>query len=84
VNREAILLRNVVGELTIEQREMWASISAAAIHQEWDVGRARILVCWAAMSNSSLESLLSEVLDVWTSVDHIKHSLLNRHHCEWV
>lgn len=82
VNREATLLRRVVGNLTAEKRELWLSVSAAVILRERDVAVARILVCWVGMSDSSLESLLSDVLDVWTSAEHIKHSLLKRHQCE--
>lgn len=89
VKAEANLLKTIFGDL--DDPELWDSVSAVALGREWDEGSARILVCWASNSESgkssdtkpTLELLLSRALEVWTSADHIKHSLLSRHHCKW-
>ncbi|EGN95974.1 hypothetical protein SERLA73DRAFT_170414 [Serpula lacrymans var. lacrymans S7.3] len=77
VKREAILLRGVVGRFE-PQSEVWNSILAIAFGREWNEFHARILVCWAAQA--LLVTLLEKVLERWGTPDHVKHSLLSRHH----
>lgn len=33
--------------------------------------------------SSGLEMLLEKVVDLWTTPDHIRHSLLSQHHCAY-
>ncbi|CCM02859.1 uncharacterized protein FIBRA_04971 [Fibroporia radiculosa] len=86
VKREAQLLKGLLGRLDTDNGEVLDAFSAIALGREWSEGRARIFACWAAGAESStadiegLESVLSRVVDMWTSPEHIKHSLLSRHH----
>ncbi|GBE82448.1 telomeric DNA binding protein [Sparassis crispa] len=86
VKREAQLLRNVLGNLRKDQGEIVDSVSAVVLGREWSEGHARIFACWAAgaekdkIDAEALGILLSRVVDMWSTPDHIKHSLLSRHH----
>ncbi|KAJ6623438.1 telomere length regulation protein-domain-containing protein [Mycena sp. CBHHK59/15] len=84
VKREALLLRGLVGPFPSakEDVELWESISAVVLGRDWSEGHARIFVCWASGPQTDLEALdrlLNCVVDMWSSSDHVKHSLLNRH-----
>jgi hypothetical protein len=46
VKREAYLLSKIVGHLAPQKEELWESASAIISGRDWDVGRARIFVCW--------------------------------------
>jgi telomere length regulation protein len=48
VKREACLLSKIVGHLTVQMDELWESASAIILGRDWDVGRARIFVCWVS------------------------------------
>jgi telomere length regulation protein len=48
VKREARLLSMIVGNLTPKKEELWESVSAIITGKDWDVGRARIFVCWVS------------------------------------
>jgi telomere length regulation protein len=107
VKREARLLAGLTGPLTPEKEELWESALAIMLGRDWDIGYARIFVCWisggplrgkidakgwnnpsefyswsaADLRSSALDALLNNVLEMWSSQDHIKHSLLSRHQC---
>ncbi|KAI0683637.1 telomeric DNA binding protein [Cytidiella melzeri] len=84
VKREAMLLNVVIGPLT-EDSEITDSLTATALGRQWTVGHARILACLAAgcgtpaTNTTGVELLLSRVVVVWTTPDHIKYSLLAGH-----
>ncbi|KAI0948359.1 hypothetical protein AcV7_009125 [Taiwanofungus camphoratus] len=86
VKREAQLLRHLVGRLSKEEGDLLDAFSAVALGREWSEGHARIFACWAAGAEThktdeeALEILRSKVIDMWTTPEHIKHSLLSRHH----
>ncbi|OBZ75644.1 hypothetical protein A0H81_04556 [Grifola frondosa] len=86
VKREALLLRQLLGRLEKGRGEVSESFSAVALGREWSEGHARIFVCWAAgaekdkTDEQALKILLSDVVDMWTNPDHVRHSLLSRHH----
>lgn len=48
VKQEANLLRKIVGPLNSKSQESWENTSAVFLNREWDEGRGRYLVCWAA------------------------------------
>ena len=48
VKREATVLRRFAGTLSIENGEMWECVTALFLSRDWDVGRARIFICWLA------------------------------------
>lgn len=48
VKREAYLLSKIVGYLTPQKEELWESAIAIISGRNWDVGRARIFVCWVS------------------------------------
>lgn len=52
VKTEAELLQNIFGSLTVENRELWDSVSAVVLGREWDEGKARVLVCWVGDNES--------------------------------
>lgn len=44
--REALLLAGILGHLSPEKEELWESASAIILSRDWDLGYARIFVCW--------------------------------------
>ena len=48
IKREAMLLRRLVGPLSSENGELWDCVTALFLSRDWDVGRARIFICWVA------------------------------------
>ncbi|KAF8232355.1 telomeric DNA binding protein [Tricholoma matsutake] len=86
VKREAYLLSKIVGYLTPQKEELWESAIAIISGRNWDVGRARIFVCWVSggsqggpVDEQVIGAFLDKVLEIWTSPEHIKHSLLSHH-----
>ncbi|KAJ7738480.1 telomere length regulation protein-domain-containing protein [Mycena maculata] len=82
VKRESLLLLGLLGPVVSDDSELWEYISAVILTREWSAGHARIFVCWVCgpqIDLKALELLLNCVVDMWSSRDHVKHSLLNRH-----
>ncbi|CAL1704061.1 unnamed protein product [Somion occarium] len=83
---EALLLSGILGRMTKDSDDLWDTMNAVLLGREWTVGHARIFVCWVAgcernqFDVEALETLLGNVVDLWTNADHIRHSLLNKHH----
>ncbi|OCH95315.1 telomeric DNA binding protein [Obba rivulosa] len=86
VKREAQLLRGILGRLRKNRGELVDSFTAIALGRDWNEGHARIFACWAAGAEKdqydaeALDVLFPRVTDMWTTPDHIRHSLLSRHH----
>ncbi|KAI5899883.1 uncharacterized protein SCHCODRAFT_02561678 [Schizophyllum commune H4-8] len=84
VKREARVLVGVLGYATKDSqiRDLAFGIM---LGKEWKELHGRIFVCWTASASwngtniEGLELLLKDVLDLWSSPDHVKHSLLSRH-----
>ncbi|KAL0947125.1 hypothetical protein HGRIS_013257 [Hohenbuehelia grisea] len=82
IKQEACLLRRLVGNLHVDQTELWQLISTILLRREWSSSHGRLLVCWTSMSpdhEHALDTLIHRILDVWASPEHIKHSLLSHH-----
>ncbi|KAJ7098107.1 telomere length regulation protein-domain-containing protein, partial [Mycena belliarum] len=83
VKRESFLLSGFLGPaVSSNDTEIWESVSAVILGREWNEGHARIFVCWVCGPRNDLKALqllLNSVVDLWSSSDHVKHSLLNRH-----
>ncbi|KDQ33574.1 hypothetical protein PLEOSDRAFT_48191 [Pleurotus ostreatus PC15] len=85
VKAEASLLLDVVGHLGEARGELWDSITSITLSRGWTEWHARILVCWVAgaqsdnVDDATIGAWLSTVVDVWSSPDHIKYSLLSQH-----
>ncbi|KAI0816063.1 hypothetical protein BC628DRAFT_1150836, partial [Trametes gibbosa] len=85
VVREAWLVKNLFGPLHKDNSELVDCFAAVIFGRNWDEGHARIFACWAAgaqkddRDREALETLLARVIDVWTDVDHVRHSLLSQH-----
>ncbi|KAL5494565.1 TEL2 [Sanghuangporus weigelae] len=85
VKREALLLSRILGNLEGEEDEKWLSISSTFLVRSWNIAKARILVCWATISDEEAipprarEALLNQIMEVWSSEELIKHSLLSHH-----
>ncbi|KLO14563.1 hypothetical protein SCHPADRAFT_965696 [Schizopora paradoxa] len=85
VKREARLVSLLMGYLEDEDDGKWTAISSSLLSRNFVAENARIIVCWAAISDEyvipkrALESLLDKTLDIWSSPEHIKHSLLSQH-----
>lgn len=88
VKREAQLLGAVLGQPS-KNSDLTEGIFAAILGRTWSVGHARIFVCWAAgaetarVNSKGLQLLLDRAVDLWTTPDHIKHSLLAGHQCKY-
>ncbi|KAJ6547365.1 telomere length regulation protein-domain-containing protein [Mycena capillaripes] len=83
VKRESFVLLGLLGPVIADDVELWESISAVILTREWSEGHARIFVCWVSGPRTdlqALELLLDCVVDIWSSPDHVKHSLLHHHH----
>ncbi|KAJ7692521.1 telomere length regulation protein-domain-containing protein [Mycena metata] len=83
VKGESHVLLRLLGSVLSDDAELWESISAVILTREWSEGHARIFVCWISSPRTdehALELLLDRVVDMWASPDHVKHSLLTRHH----
>ncbi|KAI0340651.1 hypothetical protein BDW22DRAFT_1360072 [Trametopsis cervina] len=84
VKREAMLMSLFLGPM-IKDSDAVDSLVSVALGRPWSIGHARILICMAAIydrargSTTGLELLLAKVVDLWTTPDHIKHSLLASH-----
>jgi telomere length regulation protein len=48
VKREATVLKRFAGRLSVENGELWECVTALFLSRDWDVGRARIFICWLA------------------------------------
>ncbi|KAJ7694168.1 telomere length regulation protein-domain-containing protein [Mycena rosella] len=82
VKRESRLVLGLLGPVVSDDTELWESVSAVILSREWSEAHARIFVCWVAgpqIDLTALEILLNCVVDMWSSPDHVKHSLLNHH-----
>ncbi|THH06825.1 hypothetical protein EW145_g3819 [Phellinidium pouzarii] len=85
VKREGRLISRIFGNLEGEEDEKWMAVSAVLIIRSWSIAKARMLVCWAVISDENaippraLETLVSQVVEIWSSTEHIKHSLLSHH-----
>ncbi|KAJ7109184.1 telomere length regulation protein-domain-containing protein [Mycena epipterygia] len=83
VKRESLLLLRILGPVVSDDTELWESISAVILTREWNESHARIFVCWVSGPQNNLQALellLNCVIEMWSSSDHVKHSLLDRHH----
>ncbi|KAF9793253.1 telomere length regulation protein-domain-containing protein [Thelephora terrestris] len=86
VKSEATLLRVILGDLSPENRDLWDIVLGVSQNRDFGEGKARILACWAAFTAkgcsdlSTVEALLMQVLETWSSPTHVKHSLLSKHH----
>ncbi|KAI9510400.1 telomere length regulation protein-domain-containing protein [Russula earlei] len=94
VKREAGLLLGVAGRFGEDKKYLLECASAVVLTRDWSEGHARVYCCWAAGATTgvvdvrgehlvvvmSVSSFSTPTLDTWTSSDHIKHSLLGRHH----
>ncbi|KIJ69466.1 hypothetical protein HYDPIDRAFT_80280 [Hydnomerulius pinastri MD-312] len=82
ISREAEFLRALVGTMSPDV-DIWATLVAVMLTRNWGENHARMFVRWLArdkqLSTQALESFLSHVIDIWSSPEHIKHSLLSRH-----
>ncbi|KAK7693186.1 hypothetical protein QCA50_002752 [Cerrena zonata] len=85
VKKEGLLLRSLLGKLSTDRDDLWDAVNAVILGRDWDEGYARIFICWIAGSESrltevdALELFLSNIVDLWTNPDHIRHSLLKKH-----
>lgn len=85
IKQEALVLAGILGYASKDSqiRDLAFGIM---LRREWKETHARIFVCWTASSSwdgtniEGLERLLTNVLDLWSTADHVKHSLLSRHH----
>ncbi|KIY51038.1 hypothetical protein FISHEDRAFT_38201 [Fistulina hepatica ATCC 64428] len=80
VKREARVLCEIVGDVSPVDNDVWESVVAVIQSREWTEAHARVFVCWISQCNPPLlRSWLDLVLEVWTSPEHIRHSLLSTH-----
>ncbi|KAK0459518.1 telomere length regulation protein-domain-containing protein [Desarmillaria tabescens] len=85
VKREALLLDRLVGRLSPDNEELCETAIPVILGRNWDESCARIFVCWVAgpqthdIDENALGHFLQEIVAVWSSPDHVKHSLLARH-----
>ncbi|KAG6832422.1 hypothetical protein H0H87_001582 [Tephrocybe sp. NHM501043] len=86
VKQEALMISGITGSVAPEREEVWESVIGIILGKEWDPGHPRVLIYW--LSNSSwhkslhekvFDAFLEQVLSIWSSPDHVKHSLLSRH-----
>ncbi|KAF9069948.1 telomere length regulation protein-domain-containing protein [Rhodocollybia butyracea] len=81
VKREGLLLSKLC-PLKADDVELWPSISAVMLSREWNESLSRIFVCAVVKCDNSskvLNLLLNDAVSLWSSPDHIKHSLVSRH-----
>ncbi|GLB35344.1 putative telomere length regulation protein [Lyophyllum shimeji] len=86
VKDQARLLDGLTGRITPEKEELWESALAVIVGKDWDIGHARVFVCWLAggshgrqVDENALDVLIENILMTWSSPDHVKHALLSRH-----
>ncbi|KAH9001642.1 hypothetical protein EDB92DRAFT_1827974 [Lactarius akahatsu] len=85
VKREATLLLGIIGRLSEGKQYVLDSTSTAMLARDWSEGHARVYACWAAgatagaIDTKAVSAFLTPTLNIWTSPEHIKHSLLGRH-----
>ncbi|KAK0210548.1 telomere length regulation protein-domain-containing protein [Desarmillaria ectypa] len=85
VKREALLLDQLVGRMSPDNGELCETAIPVILGRNWDESCARIFVCWVAgpqthdIDDNALSHFLREIVTVWSSSDHVKHSLLARH-----
>jgi len=56
---------------------------AASQHTQGEISLDVVLSKFDAHYTIVLETFFSSVINVWSSLDHIKYSLLSQHQCEW-
>ncbi|KAH9038997.1 telomere length regulation protein-domain-containing protein [Lactarius pseudohatsudake] len=83
----ATILESLPSSFTLQSilTSLFAHISAM-LARDWSEGHARVYACWAAGATAgavdtkgSRLRFLTPTLNIWTSPEHIKHSLLGRH-----
>ncbi|KAH6918883.1 telomeric DNA binding protein [Coprinopsis sp. MPI-PUGE-AT-0042] len=84
--QEAILLTQLVGSVEPPKAELWEIATTCMLSRKWSQSYARIFVCWVcgaaqggALNVEALEAFLHNILDLWSSIEHVKHSLLSFH-----
>ncbi|KAG8943983.1 telomere binding protein [Tulasnella sp. 424] len=87
VSKHVRLLRGILGRFDTDRQESWDLVSTVVIERSWPEEVAMTLPQWAEGGSSSesqrqkaLEELLKRTLELWTSSQHVKFSLLSRHH----
>ncbi|KAF8876511.1 telomere length regulation protein-domain-containing protein [Gymnopilus junonius] len=87
VRQEAALLHSLAGKITPDSHELWEVCTSLMISsREWPESYARVFVCWISggsrntmVNGKALGAFLEAILDVWSSPEHIKHSLVSHH-----
>lgn len=85
VVQESLLLRSMFGALKPES-DVWNGVLGVMLSRDWKENHARIFVSWAAgaktgpVNSEALQALLSRTLEMWCAPEHVRHSLLSRHH----
>ncbi|KAG8976963.1 telomere binding protein, partial [Tulasnella sp. 427] len=87
ISNNVRLLRGILGRLDANRTESWDLVSAVVIERPWPEQVAMALSQWAggaelneSEKERSLGELLKRTLELWTSAQHVKFSLLSRHH----
>ncbi|KIO28623.1 hypothetical protein M407DRAFT_230005 [Tulasnella calospora MUT 4182] len=88
ISKRVRLVCGILGRLDVGGQELWDVVSVVIIERPWPEEVAMALSQWAgydpssqSQSEKALEELLRRTLELWTSSQHVKFSLLNRHHC---
>ncbi|EIN07826.1 hypothetical protein PUNSTDRAFT_126727 [Punctularia strigosozonata HHB-11173 SS5] len=87
IRRSAVLLYRLLGlDIDAEGSEdVWTAAREVMLlprgGAQWTEADARVFVCAAAESKTTdaLESLLAATIDLWSTPEHVTHSLLSRH-----
>ncbi|KAG1754283.1 telomere length regulation protein-domain-containing protein [Suillus lakei] len=75
VVQESILLRAMFGTLQPES-DVWNGVLGVMLSRDWKETGAKADL----MNSEALQALFLRTLEVWCAPEHIKHSLLLRHH----
>ncbi|KZT51597.1 hypothetical protein CALCODRAFT_124246 [Calocera cornea HHB12733] len=92
IKKAAFLLYRIFGKLSRQaesDRDRWESVigmTVSSTRSDWNIGIARVIVCWASgLMNSntvdleSIEALARAVLQIWSDPVFIKHSTRSKH-----
>ncbi|EAU88142.1 telomeric DNA binding protein [Coprinopsis cinerea okayama7 len=86
IREEAILLSKLLGIVRPAKQELWEISTSLILSRNWSLAHARIFVCWVSaaalggpLDVETLDVFMQAVLGLWSSTEHVKHSLLSQH-----
>ena len=71
IKREAAFIRDIIGTLNVQSRELWENVSAVTLNRDWEGDRGRILLCWAAGNSGPTTDFGCEISHICLAFEYL-------------